>query len=124
MQPYYTPREAVRDGSYTWKVWAKDVRGRYSAEAAQGTISKVSPIVPGVPGWSASLRLQWRVAAYAAYYRVIVAADENYSRDVDTYQTYNTTFTPERAPRALRSGTLLCASCLATAAATRGRGLT
>ena len=107
MQPYYTPREAVGDGSYTWKVWAKDARGRYSAEAAQGTFSKVTPIVPGVPSWSlVPLRLQWQVAAYAAYYRVIVAADENYSRDVDTYQTYNTTFTPERAPRALRSGTL------------------
>jgi hypothetical protein len=40
MLPFFTPRTALKDGTYTWKVWAKDVRGRLTTQAAEGEFRK------------------------------------------------------------------------------------
>ena len=106
MAPYYTPSEALKDGTFTWKVWAIDARGRLSQEAAQGSFSKVSPLVGdlqldfGPDG----LQVSWQPVLQAAYYKVLIASDDQFSRNLQTYTTHNSVFTPEAVPKAARSG--------------------
>jgi hypothetical protein len=106
MMPFYTPRDAIADGTYTWKVYAKDPQGRLTAEAGQGEFRKVSDTVPvGTPEYSTrTLVLHWNPVDYAAYYRVEIADDPQFSRDKVAYDTYNTTFSPPQIPNAVKDG--------------------
>ena len=106
MAPYYTPSEALKDGTFTWKVWAIDARGRLSQEAAQGSFSKVSPLVGDLPldFGPDGLQVSWQPVLQAAYYKVLIASDDQFSRNLQTYTTHNSVFTPEAVPKAARSG--------------------
>jgi hypothetical protein len=103
--PYYTPPDAIEDGTYTWKVWARDPAGNLTAQAAQGEFSKVSEEAKGatLAAFSLSPRalvLRWQPVDFAAYYRVQIADDSNFSNP-RTYSTWNTTFTPKDVPSAV-----------------------
>lgn len=98
MNPYYTPPTAIDDGTYTWKVYARDARGRNSAEAAQSEFRKVSDIVPvdpenGVVYSGNKLIFSWDPVDFAAYYRIEISDDPQFSH-IWSDTTYNTTFTP------------------------------
>lgn len=106
MLPCYAPRDAIKDGTYTWKVWGIDARGRLTQEAAQGAFTKVSQVVTGLQvyydeNW---LRLRWNPVDNAAYYAVLIASDDQFSRDLKSYTTHNSTFTPETVPAATKTG--------------------
>ena len=106
MMPYYTPTDCLKDGTYTWKVWAIDARGRLSQEAAQASFSKVSPAVGNLTlDYSGSrLQLGWQPVLNAAYYKVLIASDDQFSRNLQSYTTHNSLFTPEEQPRAVKQG--------------------
>jgi hypothetical protein len=96
MVPYYTPRDAIKDGTYTWRVWAVDARGRAGAQAAQGVFSKlydtlqdISVLVEGK-----KLTFSWQPVEHAAYYQVLIDIDPNFSNP-EEYKTYNTVLVPE-----------------------------
>jgi hypothetical protein len=99
MSPSYTPRDAIPDGTYTWKVWAQDPEDQNGAEAAQGVFSKVSDVVSVHPveHTATTLVLSWDPVDYAAYYEVLIDEDPNFSSP-NTNETCNTTFTPEEVP--------------------------
>ncbi|HHX44232.1 MAG TPA: hypothetical protein GX714_09650 [Chloroflexi bacterium] len=48
--------------------------------------------------------ISWKPVQGAAYHKVTIASDENLSRNVSTYNTHNTTFTPDTFPKAAQSG--------------------
>jgi len=106
MVPYYTPQDAIKDGTYTWKVYAKDARNRNSAEAAQSEFSKVSEVVQvlGVEYTNSKLTFLWKPVDFAAHYRFEIADDPQFSNNYWTATTYNTTFTPRTVPRAAEDG--------------------
>jgi len=106
MVPYYTPQDAIKDGTYTWKVYARDARNNDSAEAAQGEFRKVSEVVPvlGVDFTNSTLKFTWEDIDYAAYYRIQIADDPQFSNNYWTATTYNTTFTPKAVPKATQDG--------------------
>jgi hypothetical protein len=97
MLPYYTLPEAIKDGTYTWKVYANDARNRKSAEAAQAEFSKTSDSVKvtsdNVEYSSSKLVFFWDPVDYAAYYMIEIADDPQFS-NIWRGVTYNTTFTP------------------------------
>jgi hypothetical protein len=104
MVPYYTPQDAIKDGTYTWKVYARDARSRNSAEAAQGEFRKVSDVVPvhDVEYVGGKLVFSWDAVDFAALYVVEIADDPQFSKNKVTYSTYNTTFTPRTIPAATK----------------------
>ena len=106
MVPYYTPQNAIEDGTYTWKVFARDPAGRDSAEAAQGEFSKVSDIVPvkNVEYTDGKLVFNWEPVDFAAQYRIEIADDPQFSIKYWYEFTYNTTFTPRTMPSATDDG--------------------
>lgn len=106
MVPYYTPQNAIEDGTYTWKVYAKDARNRNSAEAAQGEFRKVSDIVPvkNVEYTDSKLVFFWEPVDYAANYKIEIADDPQFSINAWNETTYNTTFTPRTVPKATEDG--------------------
>ncbi len=106
MVPYFTPQDAIEDGTYTWKVYAKDARNRNSAEAAQGEFRKVSDIVPvlGIEYTNTKLVFFWEPVDAAAYYKIEIADDPQFSINRWERTTYNTTFTPREIPKATEDG--------------------
>ena len=105
---YYTPPDAIEDGTYTWKVWPRDSANRLTAQAAQGEFSKVSEEARAAALTAFALTpralvLQWQPVDYAAYYRIQIADDPNFSNP-RTFTTWNTTFTPREVPDAVRDG--------------------
>ncbi|MGI6206982.1 MAG: hypothetical protein ACOYEW_02110 [Anaerolineae bacterium] len=106
MMPFYAPTDALKDGTYTWKVWAIDARGRLTEEAAQGAFSKVSPPVRGLRVYltASALELVWHPVENAAYYKVLIASDDQFSRSLQSYTTSNSVFSPEAVPKAARTG--------------------
>jgi hypothetical protein len=106
MVPYYAPDDAIKDGTYTWKVYARDARNRNSAEAAQGEFRKVSDIVPviNVEFSGNNLIFRWEDVDAAAYYKIEIADDPQFSSNYTYAFTHNTTFTPRTVPRAVEDG--------------------
>lgn len=106
MVPYYTPQNAIEDGTYTWKVYAKDPSSRNSAEAAQGEFRKISDIVPvkSVEYGINKLVFSWDPVDYATYYRIEIADDPQFSLNRWDKTTYNATFTPRVIPKATEDG--------------------
>lgn len=108
MVPYFTPRGALKDGSYTWKVWAKDARGRLTSLAAQEEFRKETLRVEEndvrEDVQNGRLVLGWKPIPGAAYYKLTIASDINLSRNVNTYSVHGTTFTPDTLPKAVQSG--------------------
>lgn len=106
MVPYYTPQDAIEDGTYTWKVFAKDPANRNSAAAAQGEFRKVSDIVPvrNVEYSNSKLVFSWEPIDFAAYYKIQIADDPQFSINDWSETTYNPTFTPKTIPKATEDG--------------------
>jgi hypothetical protein len=104
--PYWTPQDAIRDGTYTWKVWARDANKNLTQEAATGTFRKVSDVVRvrSVEFGAGKLVLEWEPLSYAAYYEVQIADDAGFSKNDVSEDTYNATYIPARVPRATEDG--------------------
>lgn len=107
----YTSIDTFPNGSYLWRVTA-----RFGADNPQpGTPSSwisfqkvyttVTPIRPLTPDQIGdTLQFEWYPARDAAYYDLQIASDRNFSRNLNTFKTYNATFTPPSVPAALKSG--------------------
>jgi hypothetical protein len=68
--------------------------------------TKDSDVVPirSVEFTSRTLVLHWEPVDFAAYYRVEIADDPQFSRDFKFYTTYNASFTPREVPKATEDG--------------------
>ena len=113
MIPYFTPDGAIKDGTYTWKVYAMDARGNNSAEAAQGEFRKVSDVVSvhAVEYVSGKLVFSWDPVDFAAWYHLEIADDPQFSLNKTTVDTYSTTFTPRVIPGAVKDGVFYWRVC-------------
>jgi hypothetical protein len=103
--PYWTPRDAIRDGTYIWKVWARDANNNLTSQIATGEFRKLSEAVSLSPvdlsnGWPL---FQWTPLDYAAYYRVKIADDSGFSKNAYERETYNAAYTPGSVPRAIEN---------------------
>jgi hypothetical protein len=66
----------------------------------------VSDVVPVLPAEfsTSTLVLHWEPVDYAAFYKVEIADDPQFSKNPSSGNTYNTSFTPRRIPKAVEDG--------------------
>ena len=97
------------NGSYQWRVTARYYGNKYGTPSEWVDFVKVYTTVKPISPLTAdqvteTVIFRWEPVEDAAYYELQVATDENFSRDMNSYQTYNTTFTPQSVPSAFREG--------------------
>lgn len=108
-QTSYIWTETLDDGAYNWTLEAKDTDGSYSTNLAAGWFTKVySAVVPLYPLTPTAqldpLEFRWEPIGPGMNYELHTASDPYFSRNLNTYTTYSTIFTPEGVPSALTTG--------------------
>jgi hypothetical protein len=113
----YIPAAAVPNGDYEWRVRIIDGSGNWSLDNyASGRFQKGSdvptalfPIDPRA--LTDTVYFRWEPLTGAAYYKVEVAADENFTSAQKYDKINNTIFVPEQIPSVVTKGTFYWRVC-------------
>jgi hypothetical protein len=114
----YIPAAAIPNGDYEWRVRIIDGSANWSMDNyASGRFQKGSdvpallfPLDPRTI--TDTVYFRWTPLTGAAYYRVEVAADQNFSRDLQRYdKVNNTVFAPMQVPGIVTKGAFYWRVC-------------
>jgi hypothetical protein len=115
---FYAPDQAIPNGDCVWSVRIIDGSGNWSQDNyAEGQFHKGSDVPTalfptGSDSFTNTVYFRWEPLTGAARYRVEVASDYNFSRDVSRYDNINNTvYTPEAVPGAVSTGTFYWRVC-------------
>jgi hypothetical protein len=108
---FLVPAEAIPNGDCVWNVRIIDGWGNWSLDNyAEGRFHKGSDVPEvvfpvGSDNFTDTVHFRWEPLTGAAYYRVEVASDENFSTNLQRYDRINhTVYAPEQVPNAVKQG--------------------
>jgi hypothetical protein len=108
---FLVPAEAIPNGECVWNVRIIDGSGNWSRDNyAEGRFHKGSDVPEvvfpvGSDSFTDTVHFRWKPLTGAAYYRVEVASDENFSTNLQRYDRINhTVYAPEQVPNAVKQG--------------------
>jgi hypothetical protein len=115
---FYVPKEALPNGDCQWNVRIVDGSGDPSednyAEGAfhKGANTPATVFPTGSDTFTDTVYFRWEPLTGAAYYKVQVASDENFSVDLTTSANVNNTiYIPETVPKAVEDGSFYWQVC-------------
>ena len=114
---FYIPATAIPNGDYEWRVRIIDGSGNWSQDNyASGRFQKGSGVPEvlfpiGAKALTDTVYFRWEPLTGAAYYKVEVGADENFTSAQKYDKINNTIFAPEQIPSVVTKGTFYWRVC-------------